>query len=188
MTLSNGSIALAADMNAAASTQLGLIQDDNEQLPGAYELHLQWRDVVAGTSSNAYRAKYVFVCPFDSYLETFAVSGGDHTAASTLAAAITGDGTLIASVSNSDTIGDEGQLVFWPTKVSGTAGAGATKLARLLFDGTKTKSDLAFATTNRAHRTLLKGSTLTVSVSSSSVATASLVTVALVLREFFARE
>lgn len=186
MSLTNGQAALAADLNTMAATQLGLIQDDNEQLPAAYELHLQFRGVV-DSSTDAY-ARYEFVCPFDCYLETFAVSSGDQTAASTLKGAITGDRTLVNDLADTESITDEGKLVFWPTKVSGTAGAGQTKLARLLFDGTKTKQGLNFATTNRAHRTFLKGSTLTVSVATSSINTASLITVALVLREFRSRE
>ncbi len=186
MTLTNGNAATAADLNASASTQLGLIQDDNEQVPGSYSLHLQWRGVVAGSTDDY--AKYVFVCPFDCYLETFAVSSGDQTAASTLKGAITADGTLVDSVDDNDSVTEENQLVFWATKVSGTAGSGGTKLARLLYDGTKTKPGTAFATTNRAHRTFLKGSTITVSVSTTSIETASLITVALVLREMWSRE
>lgn len=185
MAITNGQVASAADGNAMATTQLGLVQADNAQVPGVYELHLQFRGVVAG-STDAY-AKYIFVCPFDCYLETFAVSSGDQTAASTLKGAITGDYTVVDDLLDTESITDEGKIVFWPTKVSGTAGAGMTKLARLSFDGTKTKQGLNFATTNRSHRTLLQGSTITVSVATSSVAAASLITVALVLREFWSR-
>lgn len=186
MSIANDSAALAADLNTMVTTQLGLLQDDNEQIPGAYELHLQFRGVVDG-STDAY-AKYVFVCPFDCYLETFAVSSGDQTAASTLKGSLTGDATLVNDLDDDESVTEENRIVFWPTKVSGEAGAGQTKLARLLFDGTKTKQGLNFATTNRAHRTLLKGSTLTLSVATSSVAAGSLITVALVLREMLARE
>ncbi len=186
MSIANGSAATAADTNAMVTTALGLVQDDNEQLPGAYELHLQFRGTVA-SSTDAY-ARYVFVCPFDCFVETFAVSSGDQTAASTLIGAITGDGTHVSDLADTASVTEENQIVFWATKVSGAAGAGATKLARLLFDGTKTKQGLNFATTNRAHRTILKGSTLTVSVATTSINAPSLITVALVLREMLARE
>ena len=184
MSIANDSTITAADLNGMATTALGLVQADNAQVPGVYELHLQFRGVVAG-STDAY-ARYVFVVPFDCYLETFAVSAADQTASSTVSAALTGDGTLVGDLDDDTSVQDEGKLVFWPTKVSGAAGSGQTKLARLLFDGTNTKG--AFATTNRAHRTLLRGSTLTLSVATTSVATASAINVALVLREFFARE
>lgn len=186
MPISNGSAATAADTNTMVTTQLGLVQDDNEQVPGVYELHLQFRGVVT-TSTDAY-AKYVFVCPFDSYLETFSVQAGDQTASSTVKGAITGDLSLVDDLADTASVTEENQIVFWATKVSGTAGAGTTKLARLLFDGTKTKAGTAFATTNRSHRTILKGSTITVSVSTSSVAAASVIAVALVLREMWSRE
>lgn len=184
MAITNGSTILKADLDAMATTQLGLVRDDNGQAPGVYELHLQFRGVVAG-STDAH-ARYVFVCPFDCYLETFAVSAGDQVG--TVRGAVTGNATVVDGLADTASIGDEGQLVFWPTKVSGAAGAGLTQLGRLLYDGTKTKQGLNFATTNRAHRTLLKGSTITVSVSADAGAVASLITVALVLREFFARE
>jgi hypothetical protein len=186
VAITNGSAILKADLDALVSTQLGLVQDDNEQVPGSYTLHFQFRGVVDG-STDAY-AKAVFVCPFDCYLETFAVSAGDQTAASTVKAAITGDGTLVNDLDDAESLTDEGKLVFWPVKVSGAAGSGHTKLTRLLYDGTKTRAGVSFATTSRAHRTLLKGSTLTVSVATSGIATASLICVALVLREFWARE
>ena len=186
MTLSNGSTILASDLNAMVTTALGNVQTDNAQVPGVYQLHLTFPACV--TSTVSYRRKCTFVVPFDCYLETFAVESADQTASSTVKGAITGDGTIVDDLADGDSLTDEGKLVFWPTKVSGSAGAGNTKLARLLFDGTLTKAGVDFATTNRAHRTFLRGSTITVSVMTSSVATASFIHAVLVLREFFARE
>jgi hypothetical protein len=186
MTISNGSTALKTDLDAMISTALALVQADNAQVPGAYEIHLTFPGCISSTSS--YKRKSTFPCPFDCYVETFAVTAAEQTAASTVKAAITGDGTLVDSLADSASLGDEGKLVFWPTKVSGTAGANTTKLARPLFDGTRTKAGLNFATTSQAHRVFLKGSTITVSVMTSSIVGASKIDVAIVLREFLARD
>jgi len=186
MTIANNSTITKADLDAMLSTSLGLVQADNAQVPGMYELQLVFPGCISTTSS--YKRKFTFVAPFDCYVETLAVTAVNQTAASTVKAAITGDGTLVDALADSASLGDEGKLVFWPTKVSGSAGAGITKLPRLLFDGTKTKAGLNFATTSQGHRTILKGSTITVSVSTTSVAAAGVIDVAVVLREFFARD
>lgn len=184
MSISNGSAILKTDLDAMVSTQLGLIQDDNEQVPGVYELHLQFRAVV-DASVDAY-TRYELVCPFDCYVETFALSAAEQSG--TVKGAITGDGTHVNDLADTESITEEGQLVFWPTKASLTGAANTVKASRLLFDGTKTKQGLNFATTNRAHRTFLKGSTLTVSVAAAAGAATSNICVAIVLREFFSRE
>lgn len=184
MALTNGSAILKTDLDAMVTTQLGLLQDDNEQVPGAYELHLQFRGVV-DASIDAY-TKYTFVAPFDCYVETFALSAGDQSG--TVKGAVTGDGTHVNDLDDDVSLQDEGKLVFWPTKASLTGAAGIVKADRLLFDGTKTKQGRNFATTGRAHRTILQGSTLTVSVAAAAGAAASNIHVALVLREFWARQ
>lgn len=187
MTISNGSTISASDINTGTSTYLGtFLAGDNALVPLGFHVHALFKNVVTGTT--AYKRKMRFVVPFDCYLETFAVVAADQTAASTVSAAITADGSMVDDLSDDASITDEGKLVFWPVKVSGTAGSGTTKLSRLLYDGTLTQAGAKFATANRAFRTLLKGSTITVSVKTTSTNTPSHVHAALVLRQFFARE
>lgn len=188
MTISNGSAILAADLNTLTAAELALLATDNAQLPLGFVIPFHFPNLVASTTS--YRRKCKFVAPWDMYVEALAVQAADQTAASTVSAAVSGDGTLVDDLGDSDDFGEERGLVFWPAKVSGSAGTGITLLSRLLFDNTKTKAGRggSFATASRAFRTVLKGSTLTVSAKTTSVATPSYVTVALAVRQFLGRE
>lgn len=170
MTIANGNTIAAADLNAWLTTQLGLIQDDNEQLPLGTLLNFFFHDLVTSTPER--QRKAVFVMPFDGLVEVLAPQCGDHTAASAFTVALTADGAF----------------ANWPTSLTGTVGAGINKPTRLLYDGTKTKAALNFSTTARAFRVLPRGSTVTLVVSSASVATPSTCQVCVVLRQFFQRE
>jgi hypothetical protein len=171
VTVANGSTVLDTDLTALTTTQLGLLQVDNAQLPGAVAQHFHFPNLVASTA--AIRSKAIIIVPFDCYLETLSVEACDHTAASTTTVQLVGDGGVS----------------LWPVSITGTTGAGTTKLARLLFDNGKTTSKRGlFPTVSRAHRTLLKGSTVTLTVSTTNIATPSQVHVALVMRAIYARE
>ena len=168
MTIAAASPVIATDLNAIILTQLGAIQADNALAPGGIELNLTFNNLVASTSVE--RRKCVFVVPCDCYVTSIVTQTGDFTASSTVTVAITADGAL----------------VNWPMTVTGTVAAGISRLGRLLFDNTKT-SPKSFATTSRAFRALTRGSTVTVIVSTTSVAVPSVLTVNLVMREFFSR-
>lgn len=170
MTLANGSPVITGDIDFLVTVSLALLQNDNRAFPGMCEEHFYLQDVVAGTTPTL--RTIVFVTPVDLIVETVAVETGDHTAASTTTVAITGDGAV----------------TYWPVTETGTTGAGITKLARRLFDNTKTATGDAFATTSKAFRTFTKGSTITMVVTTTSVATPSLIHVVLCWREFYARE
>ena len=185
MTISNGSTITEADLNTLTTAALAAIQNDNEAKPAGFNLNFYFHNLVAGTT--ALRRKAIFVPPFDYYLEALAVQASDQTAASTVQAAVTGDGTMTEDLGDNDDHGEERGFVFWPVKVSGAAGAGRTKLARLLLDNTKGKPKRSFATGSQAFRVLLAGSRITVSAKTTSVATPSLVQVTLALRSFWAR-
>lgn len=169
MTISNGSTITASDIASLIATPLSNMQSDNARVPLGFQWHLNYPNLVAGTTQRN-RTSYL-VAPFDCYIEAVAVEAGDHTAASTTTLNITGTGPF----------------ENWPITITGTTGAGNTRLARLLYDNTKTKAGLSVATTSRGFRVWLKGDTLTFIISTTSVATPSMCHVAVVLRQFFSR-
>ena len=185
MTIGSGSAITAADLDGMLTAHLGSVQGQNSLKPLGFNVNFIFPNLVAGTAST--RRQAIWVPPHDYYLEALAVQAGDQTAASTVSAAVTGDGTLVDNLGDNDDHGEEKGFVFWPVKVSGTAGAGTTKLARQLLDNTKRKARRNFPTEAQAFRVLLKGSVITVSAKTTSVATPSLVMVTLVMRSFFSR-
>lgn len=180
MTIANGSAVLASDVNAMVSTALGLVQDDNEAVPAGFQFRLEFPDLLAATLE--YRRRARFVCPCDLLIEAVAVDAAEHTAATTLDVTIRGDGALVTDGQNAD--GDDG----WGIDITGIVGAGFTKLARLLFDNTRTNVGNDFEGTSRAFRVFPKGSTVEVIVASTGgVATPNEVSVVLLCREFWVR-
>lgn len=167
MTIANGSPITAADLNALTTTELALLEADNAGLPGVTHVSRQFFGIVAGTT--AYRRKSIWVVPANILVESVAVQTADHTAAST------------TTVTIDDNIG------LTPFQVSGTTGAGRTQMARRLFDGTKTNVGKDFSTTSRVVWVLLKGSVVTIEVTTTSVAVASAIQVAIVGRQFIGR-
>lgn len=163
MTLANGSMSAAGDVTLASS--LSTLASDNAQKPLAVPLTFIWKNL-----SNTSATKS-FVMPFDGYLETLAVQAADQTAASTVTCAVTSTGVLDA----------------FPVQVTGTAGTGITKLSRLLYDGTRASVASTQLANNRAFRVLPKGSTVVVTMTTTSTATPSALQATLLLRSFFAR-
>ena len=166
MSITEGATILKADLDALLSTALAALAADNARKPLGHHVVLNFEGVVTGVA-NVY-PKAVFVVPFDCYVETLAVVCKDMVG--TVTVAVTGDG----AVDN------------FPITITGTAGAGVTKFARLLYDGTKTPL-VNFATASRAFRCFPKGSTITVTVTTTNAAAASALQVSLVLRSFFSR-
>lgn len=155
MTIGNGSIVLAADLNAMALPALSLLQADNARLPGGAPISLCFPGLVAGLAR--YRTTKKIVIPVDMLVEAIAVQTSPATAASTITVDITGDGAL----------------PNFAMRVTGTlAAAGVTKQARLLFDGSQTnmaKGNVDPALTSRVPRLLSQGGTITVIVSTTNV-------------------
>jgi hypothetical protein len=180
MTLSNTNTILSADLSTMVTAALALMATDNAQVPAAYEWHSYFPNLVTGTSAE--RRKSVVVAPFDCFVEVIAAEGADHTAASTLTVDLYGDGALQA-FPQAPASGSTRPFVT----VSGTVGAGITKLSRLLYDGTKS-STKAGPSTSQAVRLIPRGTTLTLQAATTSVATPSSTHIAVVLREFLARE
>jgi hypothetical protein len=169
MTIADGQLITAADLNAMTTAALALIQADNAQLPGAVQPSWQSFGIVAGTSPAA--RTWVFVAPVDLIVENVVVQACDHTAASTTTVTLTPDGPAAA----------------FPIAVTGTTGAGRTVLRSPVFDGTPTNVGKDFSTTSRVVRVWPKGTTVTVVVSTTSVAAASAINIAVVARAFYSR-
>lgn len=176
MTIANASTILKSDLDAMATTALGLVQADNAHLPAGLDVNFVWPNLVTGTALTRRRA--VFVAPCDMLIECVAAEAADHTASSTLTVTVVGDGALVTGD------GDDG----WGMTLAGTVGAGITKLSRLLFDNTRTNVGVAFESTARAFRVFPKGSTITVTVATTSIATPSQTRVCLVGREYWGRD
>lgn len=170
MTISNGSVVLAADVNGMLAVSLNDVRDDDAQLPIGAEFNILFPNLVAGTI--ALSRRFEFVAPCDLLVESMAVQAADMTPASTLTVRLTGNGPI----------------TNWPITVTGTVGAGVVALPRLLFDNSKTNVSKDFATTAQAFRVFPKGSTIVVFAETTSIATPSTVQVCLVFREFFGRE
>lgn len=178
MTITNGQTATATDVNAMASTQLGLVQADNADYPAGFLVRFGFPNLVASTP--AYRAKAIFVAPCDLLIEVLAVQTADMVGLVTVTAI--GDGALITDGDDSD--GDDG----WGMKVSETVGTGIVKCARLLFDNTKTKVTADFQSTAKAFRVVPKGSTVEIIATTANTTTPCECNVTLACREFWSRE
>lgn len=179
MTLANGSLILASDLAGMATAQLALLAADNGQLPLGLQHAFQFPGITAALlASNPERCKAVFVMPWDGYVETMAVQGGDLTAASTTTATLTCPGPITSTGLGPDP---------FPVTQSGTTGAGIVKLARIIYDGTKGRVGATYMPTNRAFRVIPRGNTVTVNVTTTSVAAASMLTVSLLVRQFLGR-
>lgn len=170
MTISNGNPILAADLSAMTNADLALVRTDNAQLPLGHLVNFQFKNLVFGTAPN--RSKCRFVIPFDCFIECSAVQTGDVTNASTLTLAFTGDGAL----------------PNFPVQSSLTLVNGLAKASRVLFDATKGRAGPSFMPLNRALRVWTKGATITMTVSTASVATPSMLQILLVMRQHLARD
>jgi len=165
MSITNGQAILAVDLNGIATTALTAMQADAARKPLGHYVHLAFKNLVASSSYG----KAKFVAPFDCFVETIACQAGDMVGAVTVD--VTGDGVVSR----------------FPLRREFTAAAGTTKGSRLLYDGTK-GSIADLRGTSRAVRVFNRGSTITVTVSTASVAAAAHLQVLLLLRSFFGRD
>lgn len=180
MTIANGSPIIKADLDALITAQLALIQADNAQLPAGLMVNWTFPNLVAST--NATRAKAYFVAPWDLYVESLGADTVDHTAASTFKAALYGDGNLL----NYPRPASVGGVVPF-ISVSVANGAGFTKGGRLIRDNTKGPAK-ADAATAQSFTVIPRGTTITLVVTTTSIAAPSEAHVTAVFRQFWGRE
>ena len=133
MTIADGSLILAADLDALTLADLAILQADNARLPGYHPLTFTFQGLMSTTAANKRKAR--FVVPQNMLVDTLAVM---TTAANSAAATIT------AGVSAGGILDD------WAMEVTGTLDTVAKKQTRLLFDGTMSaKPGLNQSTTSR---------------------------------------
>lgn len=172
MSITNGSLITAADLNAMTSTALGQLRTDNAQLPLGKRLNLSFSGLTAAiVAASPQLCRKTIVVPFDCYVEVLAVTASGMTAASTTTVAIAGDGAL----------------PNFPISATATTGAGVVEFGRTLFDGTKGRVGKANMPTNQAFRAFTQGSTLTITATTTSVAANAVLQVEIVIRSFLGR-
>lgn len=170
MTISNGSVITAADLASLTTAPLLAMRVDNAQVPCGEQINFPFNGLVASTPAASRTA--VFVLPHDILVETVGCNTFLMTAASRTTVTVVCDATPTM-----------------PIVVESATSAALVRFARLAFDGVlSSKTDKDFSTTSRAVRVWPRGSTVTVTVSTTSVATTSTCHVYLSGRSFLARE
>jgi hypothetical protein len=173
MAIANGNPVLAADLNALGGASRVAMQAVMQRLPGALYIDALFSRLT-DTSAEATR-RMKFVVPADIYVESLCVqTTAANSTASTIAVNVTGDGVLPP----------------WAFQISDTLGTGATKKhARLLYDnGGTANPGVTPELTGRALRLLPKGSTVTLSVSTTNTLATMEAYIVLVCRQYRARE
>jgi hypothetical protein len=173
MTIGNGFPVLAADLNSLGSTSRENMREIMQRLPGALYIDALFSRLTATSAEATRRMK--FVVPADIYVESLCVQTTTaNSTAATITVNVTGDGVLPP----------------WAFEVRDTLGTGATKKhARLLFDnGGTANPGVTPELTSRALRLLPKGSTVTLSVSTTNTLATMEAYIVLVCRQYRARE
>lgn len=172
MTIANGQPVEANDLNNLNGADMENVRSDNERLPGGVLVHFQLAGLVASTPPRC--SKRVLVIPVDMYVDSLALQTTPGTAASTISVEVTGDGAL-----PNFSMRLEGVLSSTLVK----------KHTRLLYDNTLTaKPGVDPALTSRVMRLLPKGSTITITVSTTNVLATMEAQVTLCGRSNFSRE
>lgn len=172
MTIANGQPVIAAELNNLNGADMENLRGDNERSPGGVLFHCQFPGLVASTPAR--RSKRVLVIPVDMYVDSLAVQTTPGTAASTISVEVTGDGALPNFAMRL-----EGVLSSTLVK----------KHPRLLFDNNlSAKPGVDPALTSRVMRLLPKGSTITITVSTTNAVATMECQVTLCGRSYFARE
>jgi hypothetical protein len=161
---------LASELNTLITSALTTLQTDNAQVPLGLEQNFFFANI--NSSTTPANAQTIFVAPFDLYVEALCVQCGNFTNPSTVTVNVTGDGAL----SN-----------FPLTATGSIAAAGTVNISRRLLDNTKT-SNKGFAKTSQMFRVFTTGETITITVSTTSLAAATACMVTLAMRQFFARD
>lgn len=172
MTISNGQPVIASDLNAMTTASFLSLQADNAQLPIGWHTNIFFQGLTSAiAAATPHRTKAYFIVPFDHYIETLAVQTGDFSVGSTVTVNINVPGILDS----------------FPVTVSGTSGTAIVKLPRIIYDGTKGKVGAAYMPSNRALRTINRGASGTVLVTTTNAATASNMQITFVFRSYFSR-
>lgn len=165
MAIIDGYQILASDMNTLLDGYLSSIQAEaNSKTLGAYFCHTMYNVV---NTTPEYRRQWIFVAPCNVYIETLAVQTMD----------MVGLTTVTVNVDATPTT---------PYSVSDTAVTGIDKFDRLLFDNS-VSNNRRFALDSRMFRLLPKGSTITVTVSTSNTTTPSAIQIILPYRQWAQR-
>lgn len=127
MTIQEGSVIQASDLNDVWTDALALIQEDNDEVPGVYWHQWRFQNLTSGTASH--RRTGTLILPDDSLIENVAVTAGEMS------------GTLRVVIS--------GANLLETITVTGSVSAGFSKLSR--YTGPR--------------QVLLRGSEITVTVS-----------------------
>lgn len=172
MAITNASTITASDLNNMTTAAQALLQTDNAQLPLCQGLCFTFADATAALlGTNPERFKSVFVVPYDCLIEAVCVVANDFTVGSTVTV----------------TMASAGILDSFPVEITGVTATAAHKFGRTHFNNTKGRVGTTYMTANQATRVLLKGSTVTLSFTTTSVTAANRLQVTVLLRSFFAR-
>jgi hypothetical protein len=157
----------ATDLNNYVIGSMSSLIADKELLPRSHQLTFQFKNFFNTTPENLRQRR--FVVPRSCFLETvFAFGYNVPSPYDTMTVDITGDGAL----------------VNWPINMSHTFSSFTQNFSRTLFNNASTKFR------DRGFRVLPQGSTVTLTVSSTRVSggtSTNLLTVGLVLRQFYGR-
>lgn len=152
----------ATDLNAYVTNDLADLIADKELLTRSHQLSFQFKNFLDTTAEELRQRS--FVVPRSCFVETVYVYGYNYTASSTVTVNIAGDGAL----SN------------WPIEMSDTF-LSTSNFTRTWFNNATSKYN------DRGFRVLPQGSTVTVTVSNTKTTGNTLLTVGLVLRQFYGR-
>jgi hypothetical protein len=170
MTIANGQLITAADLNAMTTSALALIQADNARLSGVVNHCYTSFNIVAGTSPLL--RTWRFVVPVDTIVDWVLLQGCQHTNPSTTTIDITADGAAGA----------------FPIAVTGATGtSGRVRIASSYFDNAVTNVANDFSTTSRVLRVWPKGTTVTVVITTTNAVVASSIGINICGRSFYSR-
>ena len=173
MTIANGSLITAADLNALTTTALGLIRTDNARLAGVVNHCYTSFNIVGGGVPTALALRtWKFVVPVDTIVDWVHLQGCQHTNPSTTTVTITPDGPAAA----------------FPISLSGSTGsAGRVRLSSALYDNTVTNVANDFNASARVLRVWPKGTTVTVVISTTNLVAVSSIGINICGRSFNSR-
>jgi hypothetical protein len=173
MPIANGSPVLASDLVVLGETARSDMREIMQRIPGALYIDALFSRLTDTSPAATRRMK--FVVPADIYVESLCVqTTAANSTASTITVNVTGDGVLPP----------------WAFQISDTLGTGATKKhARLLYDnGGTANPGVTPELTGRALRLLPKGSTVTLTVSTTNTLATMEAVIILACRQYRARE
>ena len=152
---------LASDLNDYVTGSMSSLIADKELLTRSHQFTFQFQDYRSGDSAEKKTKR--FVVPRSCFVESV-FAYGVNPISETITVNIVGDGAL----------------VNWPIQISGTFN-GSFQLDRKWYNNAQTK------TGDRSFRVLPQGSTISVSVDTTNTTGNRILTVGLLLRQFYGR-